>query len=467
MVLKQCILLNNDCYKQNMKITNGKPTGIVVHSTGANNPYLKRYVQPLMTQANYNDVINDIGLNTNKNDWNRNTGVCVHAFIGKNANERVETYQTLPFDICCFGCGSGSKGSYNYNPTARIQFEICEDNLANETYFNLVMREAQEFCAYLCTEFGFGVEKISSHHESYLQKYGTNHADIDHWLVKFGKNMDWFRLEVQKLLNKNASSTPVASVAQAALNAANNNEKICYEFLTKKMGCNNAVAAGILASIDAESSFMPNNLQNTSEKSLNMTDDEYVKRVDNGTYTNFVNDKAGFGIFQWTFSSRKQEFLKFIKKLGTSIGDLNAQLEFFAREIMSDTAIFNKLKSLPNTLNSAYQAGYIVCHDYEAPAEIETQSVKRGNAAKEYFKKYSKTVTYDEPQVVVNNIINVGDVVKLSADATVYGNGNKFAPFIYNSTLYVRELVGSRAVISTQKTGAVTGAVDVKYLIKV
>ena len=39
-----CLLTENDCYKANRKIT---PAGIVVHSTGANNPYVKRYVQPV------------------------------------------------------------------------------------------------------------------------------------------------------------------------------------------------------------------------------------------------------------------------------------------------------------------------------------------------------------------------------------------------------------------------------------
>ena len=41
MVLKKLILTNNACYKANQKIT---VKGIMVHSTGANNPYLKRYV---------------------------------------------------------------------------------------------------------------------------------------------------------------------------------------------------------------------------------------------------------------------------------------------------------------------------------------------------------------------------------------------------------------------------------------
>ena len=56
MELRKCILTKNDCYKKGTKIT---PKGIVVHSTGANNPTLRRYVQP-------DDGI--LGVNKNKND---------------------------------------------------------------------------------------------------------------------------------------------------------------------------------------------------------------------------------------------------------------------------------------------------------------------------------------------------------------------------------------------------------------
>ena len=206
MVLKQCILTANDCYKKGTKMTGGKPTGIVVHSTGANNKNLKRYVQPLKSDPNYDAVIADLGKNQYCNDWNHSAkemgrSVCVHAFIGVNAAGKVETYQTLPFDICCWGVGSGKNGSYNYNPTARVQFEMCEDGLSDPDYFNAVMKEAQEFCAYLCKKYGFGVDKISSHYESYLAGYGGNHGDPHNWLKPFGKTMDWFRAEVQKLLN--------------------------------------------------------------------------------------------------------------------------------------------------------------------------------------------------------------------------------------------------------------------------
>lgn len=61
----------------------------------------------------------------------------------------------------------------------------------------------------------------------------------------------------------------------------------------------------------------------------------------------------------------------------------------------------------------------------------------------------------------------VGDKVKLTSNAPVYGSSKKFSSWVYSSTLYVREISGSRIVISTQKTGAITGAVDKKYLTKI
>lgn len=76
--LHKLILTNNDCYKAGQYIT---PKGIMVHSTGANNPNLRRYLAP-------NDGL--IGTNTGGNHWNQSKPdgqqKCVHAFIGKLAD---------------------------------------------------------------------------------------------------------------------------------------------------------------------------------------------------------------------------------------------------------------------------------------------------------------------------------------------------------------------------------------------
>jgi len=38
----QCIMTNSTCYKMNKPLNN--PIGIIIHSTGINSPYLKRFV---------------------------------------------------------------------------------------------------------------------------------------------------------------------------------------------------------------------------------------------------------------------------------------------------------------------------------------------------------------------------------------------------------------------------------------
>ncbi len=63
--------------------------------------------------------------------------------------------------------------------------------------------------------------------------------------------------------------------------------------------------------------------------------------------------------------------------------------------------------------------------------------------------------------------LKVGDKVKLRQGAKDLNTKGGFAAWVYNSTLYVREISGDRVIISTQKSGAVTGAVSKADLVKV
>ena len=163
------------------------PQGIVVHSTGANNPNLKRYV----------DAVDEVGINQYGNHWNTATPggrkVCVHAFIGYDKNKQVRVAEILPLDICCWGVGSGKKGSYNYNP-AYIQFEICEDGRKDKTYYKKAFSVAAEYCAELCRAYNISIDKIVGHCEAYRLGYGSNHGDPEHWMKNFGETMDDFRM---------------------------------------------------------------------------------------------------------------------------------------------------------------------------------------------------------------------------------------------------------------------------------
>lgn len=84
---RECMMTNSSCYLNGEQIT---PKGIIIHSTGINNPYLKRYVQPSKSDINYNQLIDDIGLNSSGNDFNHSEQKeGYNAWIGKLADGTV------------------------------------------------------------------------------------------------------------------------------------------------------------------------------------------------------------------------------------------------------------------------------------------------------------------------------------------------------------------------------------------
>ena len=196
MNLHKLILTENACYKAGKKIT---VKGIMVHSTGANNPWLKRYVGP-------DDGL--LGKNQYNNHWNTyhpgGREVCVHGFIGKLADGTIATYQTLPWDHRGWHAGGSANNTH-------IGFEICEDGLSDASYFNAVYKEAVELCAYLCKQYGLTEKNIICHSEGYKQGIASNHGDVMHWFPKHGKNMDTFRAAVKELLGASSSTAPADS----------------------------------------------------------------------------------------------------------------------------------------------------------------------------------------------------------------------------------------------------------------
>jgi len=195
MNLRKLIFTNNACFKAGKTIT---PKGIMVHSTGANNPWLKRYVGP-------DDGL--LGKNQYNNHWNQEKPggrqVCVHAFIGRLADGTIATYQTLPWNHR--GWHAGGKANDTH-----ISFEICEDGLSDSTYFNKVYREAVELCVHLCKLYGLTEKNILCHSEGYKQGIASNHADVMHWFPKHGKSMDTFRADVKRLLTESETTKPPA-----------------------------------------------------------------------------------------------------------------------------------------------------------------------------------------------------------------------------------------------------------------
>lgn len=115
------------------------PQGVMIHSTGAENPNLRRYVQP-------DD--GTLGVNPNGNDWNRpGLDVAVHAFIGLTRSGEVAAYQILPWEYRAWHCGGDANNTH-------LSFEICEDGLVDSGYFERTYKAAMELTAELCRKFG-------------------------------------------------------------------------------------------------------------------------------------------------------------------------------------------------------------------------------------------------------------------------------------------------------------------------
>lgn len=201
-----CMMTNSTCYKGTSKM---KIRGILWHSTAANNPTIKRYVQPSDNDPNRDRLLAIIGKNLYHNDWNhiyRKAGL--NAWVGKLADGKISSVQTMPWDFEPWGCGKGRRGSCN---DGWIQFEICEDDLTSREYFLSAYREAVELTAYLCKKYninphgsvefkGIKVPTILCHQDSYKLGLGSNHADVYHWFNKFGYTMENVRDDVGKLL---------------------------------------------------------------------------------------------------------------------------------------------------------------------------------------------------------------------------------------------------------------------------
>ena len=288
--------------------------------------------------------------------------------------------------------------------------------------------------------------------------------------------------------------------------------KTIWNYLISQTG-NEYGVAGLMGNLHAESALRSNNLQNSGNNRLGMSDEEYTKAVDNGTYTDFVEDGkrgCGYGLAQWTYWSRKENLLNFAKSKGASIGDENMQLEFLVMELKRD------FKTVWNTLCSAHsvkEASDSVLCEYEKPADqSDTAKARRASYGQKFYdeqatgyveasyidyeiqsgdnlskiaEKYGTTV---QAIVDANNIINpdivyagdplkipvsanikppvaikVGDKVKVKSGVTTFSNGKKMASWVPKSILYVRQIEKDGAIylVSTQAEGnSYTGRVN-------
>ncbi len=203
------------------------------------------------------------------------------------------------------------------------------------------------------------------------------------------KASDWnYWAQCSYITDDTADATATKDTSGLAAQTTAADEKTVWDFLYGKIG-NAYGVAGLMGNLYAESSLIANNLQNTYNTKLGMTDKEYTDAVDDGSYTNFSSDSAGYGLAQWTYSTRKKALQEYAAEQKASVGNLQMQLEFLYKELSeSYKAVLSTLKSA----TSVSEASNIVLTKYEIPADTGTSvQSKRTGYGQTYYDKYAGT----------------------------------------------------------------------------
>ena len=278
--------------------------------------------------------------------------------------------------------------SSNANDQRAVTIECASDNAEPYAFKDVVYQTLIKLCVDICQRNGrkkllwLGDKDTTL---AYTPKADEMVLTVHRWFANKSCPGSWMYARMGDLAGK--VTAQLGSSKQEETPPVTDAEKTIWDFLHGKIG-NAYGAAGMMGNLYAESALRPNNLQNTYEKKLGMTDAEYTSAVDSGSYTNFIKDSAGYGLAQWTYWSRKQALLEFAQAAGKSIGDLRMQLDFLWKELQGYTSVLNTLKTA-TTVKAASDA---VLTGYERPAD-QGDSVKEKRAAygQKYFDKYVTT----------------------------------------------------------------------------
>lgn len=412
----------NACYRANQKL---EVQGIMLHSVGCPQPSAETFANKFNTR--------------NPNG----RSVCVHAFI--DANTGV-VYQTMPWDVAAWHSGGKANSTHigiemcepdclSYTGGSTFQ---CTNKERAMSMVKTTYDSAVQLCASLCKQYGLNPLEdgvILSHAEGNRRGIASAHGDPEHLWKQVGTSysMDKFRSDVSKAMGTAASikntasntlnvltdvggalatfgstlfnailtgnydssvwktafsdgSSDGSSSTSATLSGSTIKEKVWNFFKSK--GLSNAAIAGIMGNLEAESGIMPNNLQNSFNTSLGMSDSEYTDAVNSGKYSksSFIKDKAGYGLAQWTSAGRKQGLYELMKSTGRSIDDLDLQLEWLWQELNSS---YPKTMGVLRSTSSVKDASNAMLLDFERPKDqsIAVQN-KRASLSQGYMDLY-------------------------------------------------------------------------------
>ena len=116
MELHECILTRNDCCRRGTPLV---PRGVMVHSTGANNPYLRRYVQPDDGELGKTAMT--------MTGTGRDFRCASTHFWAKRPTAASRSIRRCRWEVQAWHCGRSGNRTH-------LAFEICEDGLDDRAF---------------------------------------------------------------------------------------------------------------------------------------------------------------------------------------------------------------------------------------------------------------------------------------------------------------------------------------------
>ncbi len=225
-------------------------------------------------------------------------------------------------------------------------------------------------------------------------------------------------------------------------------------------GYSKEAAAGVLGNLQHESGIRTNNLQNSANTKLKLSDEEYTEYVDNGTYTKFITDQCGYGIAQWTSEGRKKGLYDYKVELGVSISDARLQIEYLLGEISKNGGANGHAtyqmggKYGGSTYDDWFNAktpedaATAFCKVFERPKNYSSLASRR-ESARQFYEKYkdkTKDSLYigdielsEENKQKMYNMLN--DAVRIANDDRYgYSQARRMEEFYYDCSSLVYRL---------------------------
>lgn len=173
-------------------------------------------------------------------------------------------------------------------------------------------------------------------------------------------------------------------------------EKVWFAF--RSAGYSEEATAGVLGNMYQESNFIPDAAR-WYDRAWSI---QYIADVDNGVISreSFARDGQGYGLVGWTWSKLKYGIYDYAKSKGTSIADVNTQIEFLLGAVNPNGGADGyAIYVMGNGMNGFHASDWenattpeaaaeAYCWTFEKPAASGANVAVRKQKAREYYEQF-------------------------------------------------------------------------------